>query len=120
MGKQQTPVPSLILAADHATVMALQGLPDYQPLNPDYHTGQLLQLQANLVQTEQIEQAAEAALAQARSARVQATHVYHNAVVGARTHVIAQYGPDATAVSLVGLTRKSQRKRPVKRSSVAQ
>jgi hypothetical protein len=77
----------------------------------------LLQLQASLTEAEQAEQAARVALDQARAARAEATHLYHDAVVAARTQVIAQYGSDAAAVSLVGLTRRSERKRPVKRQT---
>jgi hypothetical protein len=119
MARQTTPVPSPTLAADHVTVKALQGMSDYQPVNPAYSTAQLLQHQASLAQTEQAAKAAEVALAQARKAQAEASHVYHDAVVGARAQVVALYGPDATAVALVGLTRKSERKRPVKRQTPA-
>ncbi|NTW01427.1 MAG: hypothetical protein HGA19_08965 [Oscillochloris sp.] len=119
MVRRINPIPSPILAVDHATVKALQGMIDYQPINAAYSTAQLLQLQATLTQAEQAEKAAEVALAQARSVRAEASHFYHDAVVGARTQVIAQYGPDATAVALVGLKRKSERKRPVKRQAIA-
>jgi len=117
MNRRTTPVPPTTLAADHTTVIALQGLSDYQPMNASYSTTQLLQMQAALAQADQAEKAAEVALAQARSVRLAASHAYHNLVVGARAQVIAQYGPDAPAISLIGLTRKSERKRPARRSA---
>jgi hypothetical protein len=117
MARRTTPVPQPTLAADHATVMALQGLSDYQPINPVYSTAQLMQAQAALTQAEQAEKEAEIALAQARSVRAEMSHTYHDLVVGARAQVIAQYGPDAPAIALIGLTRKSDRKRPVKRQA---
>jgi hypothetical protein len=99
--------------------MALQGLPDYQPINPAYSLPQIVQHQVELTQAELEEQLAEEALVRARARRVLASHTYHDAVVGARAQVIAQYGPDATAVALVGLTRKSERKQPAKRKPAA-
>ena len=119
MARRTIPVPHVTLTADHETVKALQGMIDYQPLNPAYSSTQLMQLQATLTQAEQAEKEAEVALAQARAIRAETTHTYHDAVVGARAHVVAQYGPDSTAISLVGLTRKSERKRPVKRQATA-
>ena len=35
------------------------------------------------------------------------------------SQVIAQYGPDSAAVQLLGLKRKSERRRPVRRSAAA-
>lgn len=115
MPRYSPPVSPLILAADHATVLAIQSLSDYQPSNPDYSTAQLLQLQSALVQADQATKTAEYALDEARRVRSEISHSYHNAVIGARVQVIGQFGPDATAVALVGLTRRSERKRPTRR-----
>ncbi len=117
MARHLTAVPPTTLAGDHITVKAVQGLSDYQPLNPICTVAQLLQFQASLTQVEQAEKAAEVALEQARAARVEATHVYHNAVVAARAHVVAQYGPDDPAVALIGLKRKSERKQPARQTT---
>ncbi len=120
MPRRTTSVPSPTLAADHATVKALQGMLDYQPTNPAYSTAHLLQVQATLTQAEQAEKAAEVALEQARRVRAETSHIYHDLVVGSRVQVVAQYGIDSGAVSLVGLTRKSERKRPVRRQTATQ
>ena len=117
MTRQNLPVPTAVLNTDHATVTALQNMSDYQPVSTDCSVNQLLLHQTDLAQAEQGEMAAEQALEQARNLRAEKSHVYHNAVVRARSYVIAQYGPDAPAVALIGLTRKSERKRPSKRRS---
>lgn len=119
MARQNLPVPTAVLNTDHATVTALQNMSDYQPVSTDCSVNQLLLHQTDLAQAEQSEMAAEQALEQARNLRAEKSHVYHNAVVRARSYVIAQYGPDAPAVALIGLTRKSERKRPSKRRSKA-
>jgi hypothetical protein len=120
MARSTAPVPAPALAADHATVIALQGLADYQPTNPDCSVAQLLQLQASLTQAEQAEADIESALAQARRVRAETSHRYHDCVVLSRTQVQAQYGPDSIAVERVGLTRKSNRKRPTRRTAKTQ
>ena len=119
MARESNPVSPLTLANDHVTVAALQMMPDYQPVNPVYSTAHLLQLQTSVTETTQTVQMAEIALVEARLAQMVASHAYHDAVVGARAQVVAQYGPDAAAVALVGLTRKSERKRPTKRTPKA-
>jgi hypothetical protein len=119
MANTKVAVQGAALVADHATVKALQGLVDYQPVNPAYATAQLLQLQASLTQAEHAEKAAEQAYVEARNLRRATAQLYHDSVVGARAQVVAQYGPDAAAVALVGLTRKSERKHPVRRTAGA-
>jgi hypothetical protein len=69
---------------------------------------------------EQNERATQIAHEQTRQTRVEASHQHHNGVVGARSQVIVQYGPDAAAVTLVGRTRKSERKRPSRRQAKAE
>ncbi len=114
MLRQIAPVPPLTLADDHKTVMALQNLPSFQFINPLHNPVELLRIQTVLIQELQEEQAIEEALAQIRARRATTSHTYHDAVVGARAQVLAQYGPDSTEVALIGLTRKSERKRPTR------
>ena len=59
------------------------------------------------------------ALAAARDAAAAAEWALHESVLGARAQVLAQYGPDASAVQLLGLKRKSERKRPARRVPAA-
>jgi hypothetical protein len=120
MTRPTNPVPPSILAADHETVLALQGMADYQPLSVSLSVPQLLQNQATLNQARQARLDAEVALDNARRVEAETSHFYHNSVVSARAHVVVQYGPDSAAVAKVGLTRKSDRKRRVRRAARAQ
>lgn len=112
-------IPPLTIAADRSTLLALQGLNDYQPLNNTYSVATIQQYEASLTQAEQAVIRAQEALDHARAVEIEAAHVLHNAVIGARQHVIAQYGPDAAAVQIVGLTRKSDYKRPTRCKAIA-
>jgi hypothetical protein len=119
MPRPNSHVSPSILAADHATVMALQSMVDYQPVNPSLSIPQLLQTQATLAQATQARRAAEVALDNARRVEAETSHLYHDSVVSARAYVVVQYGPDSAAVAQVGLTRKSDRKRPTRRAEKA-
>lgn len=55
------------------------------------------------------------ALDAARDATVAAAWERHNAILGAKTQVIARYGPNANAVQALGLKKKSERRRPTRR-----
>jgi len=65
----------------------------------------------------QAEVRAVPALAIARDVAAAAEWVLHEGILGARSQVIAQYGPDSNAVQMLGLKRKSERKRPTRKSS---
>jgi hypothetical protein len=60
---------------------------------------------------------AEAAYKAARDNAVAAEWAFHNAVLGAKEQVIAQFGKDSNEVQAIGLKKKSERKSP---SRVAQ
>jgi hypothetical protein len=105
------------LAADREAVQALQDLLDYTPRNPAHSTPALQQLEAELTQAEQAEGRARRALDEARDMVDTLARRFHNAVLGAKTEVIVQYGTDSLAVEKVGLKRKSERKRPSRRTA---
>jgi hypothetical protein len=115
MARRKTPVPAATLAADHEAVKGVQGLPDYQPVNERYSLAHALEVQATLTRAQQAEEELRIALAQAYDTRSDTSHLYHDIVLGMKSQVVAQYGPDAAAVALIGLTRKSQRKQPARR-----
>lgn len=72
-----------------------------------------------LAQVEQEELYTRNALAAARDASLAAAHALHEAVLGAKAQVIAQYGSDSASVQAVGLKKKSERKRPTRRRIAA-
>ena len=112
MLRQIAPVPPPTLADDHKTVMALQNIPTFQYINPIHNPAELLRIQTVLIQEEQEEQAAEQALMQIRTRRATTSQTYHDAVVGARAQVLAQYGSDSNEVALIvySLSHRSGRR----------
>jgi hypothetical protein len=78
-----------------------------------------MELEAILAEAEQEEIRLHSLLDLARERAVEAGRRFHDAMLGAKAQVIAQYGDDSHAVEAFGLTRKSERKRPTRRRALA-
>lgn len=104
-----------ILEADRSAALALQDMADYRPHNPAHSVESLSALEIALTQAEQAEQRARIALEAARDRAIAAAHAFHEATLGAKAEVIAQYGADSAAVQAIGLKRRSDRRRPTRR-----
>jgi hypothetical protein len=99
---------------DRQAVVAAQSLPEYQPLNPAYSADMLVKLKNKRDEAQQTETRAQQALATARDIACAAEWALHNAVIGARKQVMAQYGDDSNEIQAMGLKKRSDRKRPVR------
>lgn len=105
------------LEADRSAVIAVQSLGDYRPLNAAYSAEALVELGAARDQAQQAEIRAQQALAAARDAAAAAEWALHNAVLGARTQVLAQYGDDSDELQAMGRKKRSDRRRPTARAA---
>ena len=65
---------------------------------------------------QQAEVNAQNALDAARDAANKAEWDFHNAMLGVKEQVTAQYGDDSDQVQSLGLTKKSERKVPVRKT----
>ncbi|MBK9715816.1 MAG: hypothetical protein IPO81_31710 [Kouleothrix sp.] len=113
------PLPNETLDADRTTLLALKDLADYTAVNADYATAALIALEADVLRAQAATAQARAALAAARAAEIAVVRDFHNRVLVAKAAVIAQYGHDAPALRAIGLKRKSDYKRPARRSAPA-
>ncbi len=100
-----------ILQADREAQVALAALTDYQPANTDFSQANVLAALTAMGTAQQAEILADSALDAARDAAVTAEWQFHNAILGAKDQVIAQYGVDADQVNALGLKKKSERRR---------
>lgn len=96
------------LQADRNALVGLQSLPDYAPFNGAYTTARIADLGRQVEEARLAEMQAVQALAAARDAAQAAEWELHEGIIGARSQVIAQYGPDSSAVRLLGLKKKSE------------
>jgi hypothetical protein len=79
----------------------------------------LADLESALTRAQQDEVRALQALTTARDATAAAETAFHEAMLGAKAQVIAQYGADSPTVQLLGLKRRSERRRPSRRADAA-
>jgi hypothetical protein len=110
-----TQLPSDILEADRASLVALKDLRDYTAINPLYSTEALTALAEEMDQAEEAMLRAQKVLAAARDKKIAITRQFHSGMIGARTNVTVQYGPDSPEVQAIGLKKKSEYKRPARR-----
>jgi hypothetical protein len=105
------------IAADRAVVKAIAELPGYQSVNPAYGLEAILQMDATLEVAQQASARSRKANEQDRIVEQDTAQMLHEIVTVAKAQVFAQYGPDAYAVKAIGWTRKSDRKRPVRKAA---
>jgi len=103
------------IQSNRNAVIGVQSLPDYKPNNLAYTAACLVELAHAMEAARQAEMRAVQQLAIARDVAAAAEWALYDGVLGARSQVIAQYGPDSHAVQVIGLKRKSERKRPVRK-----
>lgn len=104
------------LDADRMALAALLGLLNYTPVNPAHRVDALVALNQALEQARQNEILAQKAFAAARDAAVEAEWALHEAMLGVKAQVIAQYGHNSDAIEALGLKKKSKRRRPGSRA----
>jgi hypothetical protein len=109
----------VVLDEDRDALIAVQNLHGYIPANTAYAPDQLQTAYTALEAARAAEINAQNALDAARAATIRAEWNFHNGMLGVKDQVIAQYGADSDAVASLGLKRKSERKRPARRSTTA-
>ena len=114
---QNTRIRPITLQADLDAHTATQAITDYAPANAAYSK---TALQANLEAMRAAQEAetnAQNALDAARDAVAAAEWDFHNALLGVKDQVIAQFGDDSNEVQAMGLKKKSERARPTRKSA---
>ena len=107
------------LQADMDATTAIDSLPAYTPANPAYAQA-AVQAILNAMQTaQQAEVNAQNALATARDAAAAAEWDFHNAILGVKEQVIAQYGKSSNEIQTLGLKKKSEYKAPKPKKKAA-
>lgn len=111
--------PSL-LTTDRQAHDALKTMTGYNPPNAAYALAALAASRQNMEDKQGAEAQAAAAAAIARDEAVAAEWDFHNAMLGAKEQVIAQYGKDSGNVQSLGLKRKSEYKAPKRKAEPSQ
>ena len=104
-----------ILETDRAALLALKKLSDYSPSNAAISIAAVSTLEAQLRDAEENDILTTKSLAAARDARATAEWALHNAMLSVKATVLGQYGSNSTAVQALGLKKKADYRRPVRR-----
>ncbi len=103
-----------ILQADQDAQVTLASMTDYKPANAAFSLANVAGALTAMQAAQQAELRAQAALDSARDSAVAAEWRFHEAMLGAKDQVIAQYGKNSDQLQALGLKKKSEHKRPVR------
>ncbi len=116
MAKDQSKrVSSKDLSSDIIVIDALSGIAEYDPHNSQYSVATIQSLYTTMIAAHVVETRADAALHAARDKAVTAEWGFHNAVLGSKDEVKAQFGKDSNELQSLGLKKASEYKRPAQR-----
>ena len=99
-----------VLQQDRDTALAVLGLKDYNPANPEFTSDKLREALTIVEEVTAAETRAAEEAARARQAAINAEWAFHELVLGTKRQVIAQYGDDSQEITTLGLKRKSERR----------
>ena len=105
------------LQADLDALTALNGFAVYTPANTAYAKTAVAAKQTAMKAAQDAEIAAQNALATARDAATATEWDFHNAMLGVKEQVIAQFGKNSDQVQALGLKKKTEYKTPVRKAN---
>jgi DNA-binding GntR family transcriptional regulator len=108
-------IPPATLQADLESFAALQAIEGYAPSNAAYTLAAITTAKQNMETKQTAETQAAAAAASARDAATDGEWAFHNAILGAKTQVTAQFGENSNQVQSLGLKKKSEYARPTRK-----
>ena len=113
MAKNETPQnPPVASSGRPGRLAALKAISDYKPANDAFNVANIQTVQDAMVAKRDIEAQKQADLDTARDDAAAAEWNFHNALLGAKEQVRAQYGIDSNQVQALGAQRRSPCKSP--------
>lgn len=101
--------------ADYKAINAVANMPDYAPLQNDLEVENLAALR-NAIEQHRLEMQRINDLLNSTRHKLQAAEwQLHDAMLRVKDHVIVQYGADSPQVETLGLKKRSERRRPVRK-----
>ena len=100
-----------VLQVDRDSFAALKAITGYAPANSSYTIAAITTIDGEVTATQSDEVQKAAAAAAARDIATAKEWQYHNAILGAKDQLMAQFGRDSNEVQAVGLKKKSEYKR---------
>jgi hypothetical protein len=101
---------------DVNTLNALQGIGGYISAKPELSVDNLINLQQSMQEAQKIEVQKEGEYKAARDKTVKAERVFHEAVLGAKDQIRAQFGASSDEYQSIGMKKKTEYKSRKKKS----
>ncbi|MDX6612511.1 MAG: hypothetical protein QOD75_1697 [Blastocatellia bacterium] len=116
MGKNETRrLSPAAIAQDQEILAALKDINNYAPANPAYTVNAIAAIDARRATAADTEVQTSAAAESARDNHVAVQWELHNALLGAKDQVTAQFGKDSNEVQAMKLKKKSEYKNPTRK-----
>ena len=112
MADQTRRISPSVLQADTDALAALKNISNYTPANAVYALAKVQTAAAAMSAEQETETQKQAELDAARDNTVAAEWAFHNAILGVKEQVRAQFGPDSNEVQALGLVKKSEKAKP--------
>ena len=112
-------LPSQSISQDITSLHGLQTVSTYDTTRADASVANLLQAYQDMLTQQQAETEKLTLYRAATDAARLAEWEFHNAVLAMKEVIRGQYGSDSDEAQAVGLKKKSERKRPSRKKSVA-
>ncbi|MEI1377324.1 hypothetical protein PQG02_11655 [Nostoc sp. UHCC 0926] len=112
-------LPSQSISQDITSLHGLQTVSTYDTTRADASVANLLQAYQDMLMQQQAETEKLTLYRAATDAARLAEWEFHNAVLAMKEVIRGQYGSDSDEAQAVGLKKKSERKRPSRKKSVA-
>ena len=110
-------LPGKTISNDIDSLNALGTVEGYLPVRSDASPKALKANFDAMLAMQQKETELQAMLKAASDTARQAEWEFHNSILGMKEAVRAQFGPDSNAAQAIGYKKKSERKRPCRRSA---
>jgi hypothetical protein len=107
------------LQEDRDAFAALKAVSGYKPANPDFAVAKIQAAQDAMVEKRDVEAQQQAELDAARDDATAAEWDFHNAMLGVKDQVKAQFGADSNELQSIGLKKKSEFKSPTAKKPAA-
>lgn len=104
-----------IIQEDVAALEAIEGITGYTPSNTAFALTALTAKQTGMTTAQATETQKKGDADAARDSANAAEWAFHNAILGAKAQVKAQFGEDSDQWQALGMTKKSEHKKPARK-----
>jgi hypothetical protein len=108
-----------VLESDKESLLGVSSIAAYKPTNTLFATDKISALMTDMVAKQNASFTAKGTYENLADAAQDAEQAFHEAILGMRKQVVAQFGDDSPEVRLIGMKRRSDYKKPTRKKEKA-